>query len=47
MLPAVLELVSTRIVAAGYELHADVWDGGAGDPVLLLHGLGAWATLLS
>lgn len=25
---------------AGFELHADVWDGGRGEPVLLLHGLG-------
>lgn len=35
-----LEPVSSTISAAGFALHADVWDGGAGDPVLLLHGLG-------
>jgi pimeloyl-ACP methyl ester carboxylesterase len=31
---------SIQLSAAGFELHADVWEGGAGEPVLLLHGLG-------
>lgn len=35
-----MDPVSSTLSAAGYELHADVWDGGAGEPVLLLHGLG-------
>jgi pimeloyl-ACP methyl ester carboxylesterase len=35
-----LEHASIALSAAGFELHADVWDGGAGEPILLLHGLG-------
>jgi pimeloyl-ACP methyl ester carboxylesterase len=37
---AVTRRVSSQLTAAGFDLHADVWEGGAGDPVLLLHGLG-------
>ncbi len=29
-----------KLRASGFELHADVWEGGPADPVLLLHGLG-------
>jgi pimeloyl-ACP methyl ester carboxylesterase len=31
---------SIRLRAAGFDLHADVWDGGAEQAILLLHGLG-------
>jgi pimeloyl-ACP methyl ester carboxylesterase len=31
---------SVHLLAAGFDLHADVWDGGGEPPVLLLHGLG-------
>ncbi len=35
-----MDPVSIALSAAGFELHADSWDGGAGEPILLLHGLG-------
>jgi len=31
---------SIRVQASGFELHADVWEGGTREHVLLLHGLG-------
>jgi len=40
MAARVLDPVSIALSAAGFELHADVWDGGTGEPILLLHGLG-------
>ena len=35
-----MEHDSIRLTASGFDLHADVWDGGGGQPILLLHGLG-------
>src|SRR6266540_3623267 len=31
---------SITLQAGGFELHADVWNGGESRPILLLHGLG-------
>jgi len=35
-----LEHDSITVTAGGFDLHADVWQGGEAEPVLLLHGLG-------
>jgi pimeloyl-ACP methyl ester carboxylesterase len=37
---SLVDFESIQIRAAGFDLHADVWEGARSEPILLLHGLG-------